>query len=87
MITKERDGHIKRRLIVDCRESGVNSATTKAERLQLPRPMDVAGDAMSLMEQQSLGEALHWFSIDIANAFYLIPMRREERRHFAVSYK
>eukprot|EP00971_Amphidinium_carterae_P068255 1351575-Amphidinium_carterae.2 len=58
MITKERDGRIKCRLIVDCRESGVNSMTVKAARLQLPGPIDVARDAMSLMEQSAPGEKL-----------------------------
>eukprot|EP00971_Amphidinium_carterae_P120385 2385216-Amphidinium_carterae.2 len=39
------------------------------------------------MEQSAPGEKLQWFSIDIANAFYLIPMRREERRHLAIAFK
>eukprot|EP00971_Amphidinium_carterae_P106677 2113219-Amphidinium_carterae.1 len=28
-----------------------------------------------------------FFTIDISNAFYLVPMRVEERRHFVVAYQ
>eukprot|EP00971_Amphidinium_carterae_P137410 2723177-Amphidinium_carterae.1 len=40
MITKVKGDTVKRRLIVDCRASGVNLKTSRAERLQLPRALD-----------------------------------------------
>ena len=49
MITKEKDGKTKRRLILDCKESGVNKKASGGGRLLLPRVTDIVDDALYLM--------------------------------------
>eukprot|EP00971_Amphidinium_carterae_P332809 6467143-Amphidinium_carterae.1 len=97
MITKlKENGAYKRRLVVDCRRSGVNAATVKAERLQLPRAIDVMTDALWLASRPSSASSssssfadtmLSWFGIDFRDAFYMIPMRRAEQRHYAIAHQ
>ena len=41
LISKMKDGVMKHRLILDCRISGSNSATTKWERVLLPKGWDL----------------------------------------------
>ena len=40
---------MKRRLILDCKESGVNKKVMKGGRLVLPRITDVIDDALQLL--------------------------------------
>ena len=51
LITTEKDGVLKHRLILDCCVSGTNSATTKYERIILPKAWDVIRDSLVLSVQ------------------------------------
>ena len=48
LVTSEKDGVLKRRLVLDCRVSGANDKAVKRERIILPRLWDVVTDATHL---------------------------------------
>ena len=89
MITKEKDGRTKRRLILDCKESKVNIKAKKGGRLILPRLTDVVDDALHLMHRTGsrLGEDVEWLILDFTDWFFNIPLHPQERKHFTMSYK
>ena len=87
MITKEKDGRIKRRLILDCKESKVNQKAGNGGKLLLPRTTDAIDDALFLMNQCSSGETIEWFVLDFTDWFYNVPLHPSERKHFTWSYK
>ena len=74
MITKEKpDGSVKRRLILDCKESGVNSLATRGGRLLLPRPTDVVEDAMYMLWHNKEGGTLEAMVLDLCDWFHAAP--------------
>ena len=54
-ITKVAHGRVKKRIIVDSRQSGVAPATAKAERIVLPRPIDPVHQALFQMRTPGSG--------------------------------
>ena len=87
MITKEKDNKIKRRLILDCKESGVNRKASKGGRLTLPRATDAVDDALHLMKLARNGQTIEWLVLDFTDWFFNIPLHPNERKHFATKYK
>ena len=87
MITKEKEGRIKRRLILDCRESGVNERAAKGGKLILPRISDTVDDALYLMKNCGEDQSIEWLILDFTDWFFNIPLHPSERRNFAMSYK
>ena len=86
MVTKERPGGTtKRRLILDCRESGANLLAHKGGRVQLPRPTDLVDDALYLLNRAG-GEQVEALVLDFKDWFYSVPLRRDERRFFTTAY-
>ena len=90
LITKEKEGVLKHRLILDCRISGTNSSTYKWERILLPRAWDLVRDGMRLKDlAQQRGEdpSLFYFVCDLTDAFYKVPLAPEERHYFTLCYQ
>lgn len=87
MITKEKDNKIKRRLILDCKESGVNRKAVKGGRLTLPRATDAVDDALQLMRRAMGQQSVEWLVLDFTDWFFNIPLRPTERKHFTMKYK
>ena len=87
MITKEKDNKIKRRLILDCKESGVNRTAAKGGRLTLPRATDAVDDALQLLKLAKPGQSIEWLVLDFTDWFFNIPLHPDERRHFTIKYK
>eukprot|EP00435_Cladocopium_sp_Y103_P025927 s1750_g6.t1 len=87
MITKEKDNKIKRRLILDCKESGVNLTAAKGGRLTLPRATDAVDDALQLMRLAKPGQSIEWLVLDFTDWFFNIPLHPDERKHFTIKYK
>ena len=80
LITSEKDGVLKHRLILDCRVSGSNDKAAKRERISLPKLWDVVSDAAHLHSCAGPGEEV-WFSIcDFKDAFYMLPVLDAERK-------
>ncbi|CAK9014935.1 unnamed protein product [Durusdinium trenchii] len=88
MITKVRDGKVKRRLILDCKESGVNGRAKKSHRLILPRATDVVEDALKLLEncKDEPEATIEWLILDFTDWFFNVPLHPTERKHFTLSH-
>ena len=48
LVVKERNGIIKKRLILDAKASGISDFASKKERVILPRILDVAQNVLKL---------------------------------------
>ena len=87
MVTKVRpDGTTKRRLILDCRESGANLLAQKGGRVQLPRPTDLVDDALFLLSRAE-GEEVEALVLDFKDWFYSVPLQHSERRFFTAAFR
>jgi hypothetical protein len=77
VLEKISSGKVKRRVIVDSKRSGVSPATTKLERIVLPRVLDAVYDALHQMaEARRRGDTscvTEFFVLDFANAFFVVP--------------
>ena len=85
LISKEKDGVMKHRLILDCRVSGTNSATRKWERIVLPKIWDIIRDVMHLWRDYPDG-SLSFLVCDITDAFYKVPLDCAEWPYFVLFY-
>ena len=87
MITKTKNGKVKRRLVVDCRRSGLVAASKLDERILLPRVTDAVEEQLDLLSFCGEGEEVEWFVLDFVDAFWQIHNRPEERYLFSVRVK
>eukprot|EP00439_Symbiodinium_sp_Y106_P060007 s2027_g8.t2 len=90
MVTKTRaDGSVKRRLILDCRESKANQLAAKGGRILLPRPTDVIDDALFLLHchpaEPEVG--LEALVLDFRDWFYAVPLHRDDMKYFVTAYR
>jgi hypothetical protein len=85
IIEKFTAGKVKRRVIVDSKASGVSSGARKSERIVLPRLLDVINDSLyQLGHANQLGSSTELFVLDFSDAFFIVPLHPEERRHFVI---
>ncbi|CAK0837579.1 unnamed protein product [Prorocentrum cordatum] len=74
IVTKTRNGRIKRRLILDSQVSGVSAAASKLERVLLPKLLDVAVDVLDVIAAntaqaaQSRDAGAEFFALDFQDA-------------------
>jgi hypothetical protein len=81
-------GVIKRRVIVDSAQSGISKATTKPERVVLPRLLDVVNNCLfQLSHCWSEHFATELFVLDFTNAFFNVPLHEDERKHFCITLR
>lgn len=79
-IIKIRDnGDVKRRLILDSKESGITPCARKNERIILPNVSDLIYDTLDTMAR---GLPALWMVLDVSDAFWSLPLRASERRFF-----
>eukprot|EP00971_Amphidinium_carterae_P328666 6460658-Amphidinium_carterae.1 len=69
----------KRRLIFDGRQSGVNRRARQNQRIALPVALDIVAAGMSLLRRRGQDEHLRALVLDIADAFYQLPLHRAEQ--------
>ena len=83
-VTKVRFGKLKRRLILDVKQSRVKEGTRKVHRVPLPRATDVVYDIMDMLHKHPLGtdEQLDLLVLDFVDAFWNVPLMASERRFF-----
>ena len=89
MITKVKDGRTKRRLIMDCRRSMVNTLASRGGKLILPRIVDVVDDLLYLLDQLEGARGnpeLEMMVLDFSDWFYQIPLAQSERKYFAFKF-
>ncbi|CAK0806401.1 unnamed protein product [Prorocentrum cordatum] len=88
MITNIKNGKVKRRLILDCKQSGVNATGRQKQKIVLPRLSDVIDDAIYLLRecQHEPQKVVEWLVLDFTDWFYNIPLKHVQRRHFVAYY-
>jgi len=79
LIIKIRYDKVKKRLILDSKQSGVSQNASKLERVILPRILDAALDILAV---QSAGDEVEVMVLDFSDAFWLLPLAPEERKWF-----
>ena len=82
VITKERAGKIKKRIILDTKVAGTKECSAKHQRVLLPRLLDAILQALILYDQCKRDESMDWFVLDFTEAFCQIPLHPSERRFF-----
>ena len=83
MVEKKVQGKVvKRRLILDAKESGVTQCGRKNERIMLPSVVDAIFDALDLHAHHNSHEVLEWMVLDVSDAFWTLGLRPEERKYF-----
>ena len=81
-IVKERDGVVKKRMILDTKKSGLKHCSAKHQRVLLPRLLDAISKGINLMSSCGEGESTEWLVLDFSDAFWQVPLDPSERRHF-----
>ena len=94
VIERVRAGKLKRRVILDLKQSMVTHATRKTHRVVLPRLLDVATEGLELYEDLhsswlsdpaehvDSSEVVEQVVLDFVDAYWQIPLARCERRYF-----
>ena len=82
VIIKNKNGKVKRRLILDLKRSGISARTRHTHRVVLPRISDAVQDALKLIACAAPEEHTEFFILDFQNAFWNIPLHPLERRFF-----
>lgn len=82
IISKERAGVVKKRMILDTKVSGLKSRSAKHQRVLLPRLMDAIMQGLSLQSKCNEDQDMEWFVLDFVEAFWQVPLAPAERRFF-----
>ena len=84
IIKRERYGKLKKRVILDVRQSNVKFATTRTHRIPLPRGYDVTLDILGSLGRRPLvsEERFELMVLDFSDAFWCVPLAPSERRFF-----
>ena len=86
------DGTVKRRVILNCKTSGISAASAKAQKVCLPHAVDIAHEAMDLMRPFNHEQMEHCtpamaasgvFGVtayvnDVVEAYWNVPVARAE---------
>jgi hypothetical protein len=82
MVIKEKGGKVKRRLILDAKESGITNCGRKNERIILPTVVDLVFDSLSAHRESQNWQSIEWLVLDITDAFWTLGLRNSERKFF-----
>ena len=82
VVVKEKQGKIKRRLILDLNKSGMSRRTRKTHRVVLPRLSDLVNDVLHLLSTRTENQGVEILVLDFTDAYWQIPLAEQERRHF-----
>jgi len=84
------DGTKKRRIILNCKSSGVSRVSKKTERVRLPRVMDVVFDTMEICcgsaAEQGTDEA-EFYVVDVEEAYWNVPVAPQEWKYFCTKLR
>eukprot|EP00972_Heterocapsa_arctica_P036253 5334952-Heterocapsa_arctica.AAC.1 len=70
---------------MDSKQSEVKSITRLAFRSVLPRATDAIFGSLEQQRDSQADELVAWLVADVAEAFWLIPLRMCERKYFVGS--
>ena len=82
LITKWKNGKLKKRIILDCKQSGLSKRTRRKYRVILPRIRDAVRDVLILLSSKLPPEMVEMFILDFTNAFWTVPLDLQERKYF-----
>ena len=82
IISKERAGVVKKRMILDTKVSGLKKCSAKHQRVLLPRLLDAVIQALRLYDKCEQHEQMEFFVLDFSEAFWQVPLAPCERRYF-----
>ena len=77
----------KSRIILDCRRSSVSKVAHRTHKSVLPRVSDAIQSTLALMGDCRGDETVTFLIADIVDAFWLIPLKKCERRFFTARLK
>ena len=77
----------KHRIILDCKESQVSKVATRTHKSLLPRISDAVQSSLILMADLKQDEVMSMLITDVVDAFWLVPLRHEERRFFCAKLR
>ncbi len=69
VVTKQRHGQTKHRLVLDLKRSGVSALTRATHRAILPRATDVVTDVLELLAMTEAAGEVDIAALDFADAF------------------
>ena len=75
-------GRLKKRVVLDVKESRVTSITRRTHRVVHPRISDAIADALEMMSHLEPGQEVERLVLDFVDAFWNVPLRQSERRFF-----
>ena len=86
------DGTIKRRVILNCKSSGVSKASTKSEKAVLTRVLDVVFDCLEACSNAKQYASGPEWNVDVIgadgeDAYWNIPILPEERKFFCTKLR
>lgn len=84
LVLRERLGIVKRRLILDSKESGITACARKNQRILLPQATDLIFDLLRMRADWAdvKGADVEAMVLDVTEAFWTLPLNRRERRYF-----
>ena len=86
LITTEKNGQLKHRLILDCLKSGSNSQTRRRERILLPSAWDAIRDTLRFLSIAERNEIIRYLVLDFRDAFYKMPLHHTEYKYFVAEF-
>ena len=73
---------VKKRLILDCKKSGLSRSSRKTERALLPRVRDVVHYCVTLTADLHGTEEVELLVVDFEEAFWQLKLHPRERKFF-----
>eukprot|EP00971_Amphidinium_carterae_P348913 6490740-Amphidinium_carterae.1 len=77
VIERVRENKVKRRVILDAKQSGITAATQTSYHVSLPKATDVVNAILSTAQTESSGD-LALFVCDFRDAFWQVPLHTDE---------
>ena len=89
IIVKQQGNTVKKRMILDTKQSKIKQASTKGQRVLLPRVLDAVMNGMRLLEQCGQNEHVDWFVLDYQDQMGLkgAGALRETHKYAAACYR
>ena len=75
---------VKSRIILDCERSNVSRVAARTHKAVLPRVSDAV---QSILTSMSAGRKVTLLIADITDAFWLVPLRKEEQKFFTATLR
>ena len=82
VLSRTKNGRTKKRIILDCKQSGLSKKTRREFKIMLPKLTDLVRDSLILAKDLQDNEEISFLILDFCDAFWNIPLDKRERRWF-----